>query len=703
MRRGMWSVLALALVWGSMALADGIIIPSPVPGVPPPPVRWLSIVYHRVTVTIKDGQVTTHVDQAFRNDGNFPVEGTYVFPLPPGAVVQEFKLWVGGEPVQGEVLPADQAREIYLDFLRKNRDPALLEYVGRDAFRARIFPIAPGETRRVELEYMELLSPEAGLFQYRYPLSPERFSARPIDEVRIEIAIKATHPLASVYSPSHSLTIERPDALSANGLYVERHVLPEKDFLLYYAFAEETVGADLITYKVEKEDSWFLLLVTPRPPRDLAPLPKELVLVIDRSGSMEGEKIAQAKAAAEFILTRLGPEDRFGLIAFSDEVTLLTEGVAALSEARVDTAVKTIRTLSAEGGTNIYEALKKAMEWLRPSDRPQYVIFLTDGLPTSGVTATDTIVRDVTAANVAKARLFAFGVGYDVDTHLLDLLTQDNRGTTTYVKPGEDLERAIASFYTKIAEPALSDLSLKVEGVSIWDVYPSALPDLFHGTQLTVVGRYGGSGRATVMLTGRRGREEEAFVYERDFPELAEGATFLPRLWATRKIGHLLNRIRLEGEAEELVEQIIELGTRYGIATPYTAFLVREEERALMPPPAAYTLPTGPAAVGAAQATKALTEAEVMEEAGLTREVGGRVFLFIQGAWRESTYQEGTQTVDIEYMSDAYFALIELFPEVAPILALGDEVILQIGKTFVHIGPEGLTELPPKVITQLQG
>lgn len=701
MRRLLGRLVVLALVLGSMGLADGIIIPTLVPGVP---AHWLTIVYHHVTVTSEDGRVTTHVDQAFRNDGEFSVEGTYVFPLPPGAVVQEFTLWVDGKPVHGEVLPADQARQIYLAYLQENRDPALLEYVGRDAFQARISPIAPGETRQVELEYMELLTPETGLFRYRYPLSPERFSARRLEEVRIEVNLEASYPLGSVYSPTHTVAVTRVAPSSVRAVYQERDVLPDRDFILYYAYAGEAVGADLVAYKPDGEDGWFLLLVTPPVARDLTPLPKDLVLVIDRSGSMEGEKMEQAKAAAVFILERLGKEDRFGVIAFDHEVAPLTAGLIPVSPDEVVKASKAVREVSAQGMTNIHAALTTAMGWLTPADRPQYVLFLTDGLATAGPTDTATIVKDVTAANRARARLFTFGVGYDVDAQLLDLLASHNHGTTTYVTPGESLEQALSTFYMKIAEPALSHLKLSVDGVTVWDFYPIELPDLFYGSQLAVVGWFKGSGPATIAITGKRGAEHVSFTYDKAFPAKATEASFLPRLWAARKIGHLLTIIRLEGETEELVKQIITLATQYGIATPYTSLLVLEEKMALMPPPAAsYAAPAGPAAVKAAEWTRNLAEADVVQKADLVREVDGRVFLFISGVWQESTYQEETPTVDIEYMSRAYFELLDLFPEVAPILALGEEVIFQSGKTFVRIGQTGLTELSPEVIAQLRG
>jgi len=643
--------------------------------------------------------VTTHVDQEFRNDYDYPLEGTYLFPLPPGAVVQGFAMWADGEPIEGRVLPADEAREIYLSYLRQHRDPALLEYVGRDTFQARVFPIPPGESRRIELEYVELLRPDADLYRYRYPLDTERFSAQPLEEVKIEVEFADARALSTVYSPTHKVTVERPSPAFVRVTYTARNVLPGKDFLLYYSFTEDVVGADLITFRTGEEDGWFLLLLTPARVREEASLPKDLVLVIDRSGSMEGRKIEQARQAAKFILEHLGEGDRFGVITFNEEVVPLTEGLALATPARVVAAVTAVSEIYADGWTNIHGALLQAMEWLSPSDRPQYVIFLTDGLPTAGPTDTATIVQDVTTANTAGARLFAFGVGYDVDTQLLDLLAQHNRGTTTYVIPDEDLEHALSSFYLKIAEPALTDPELEVQGVALYDMYPRELPDLFYGSQLSLVGRVSGSGVARVVLSGRRGGGRETIAFEWEFPEEAAEGSFLPRLWAARKIGHLLKVILLMGESQELVGQIVELATRYGIATPYTSFLVEEEERWAIPPAAT----SGAAPVMAARSTQKLAEAELAEELATVREVEGRIFLLIDGVWTESTYEDGTDTLDIEYLSDAYFQLLSELPELGPVLALGEEVVFQLGDTFVHVGPTGLTELSPERIAKLKG
>ncbi|HDS28909.1 MAG TPA: VWA domain-containing protein [Candidatus Acetothermia bacterium] len=687
------AALFACVLFSVVAVGDGIIVPHPGPEIPGPPVQWLTILYHHVTVSIDEGIAITKVDQAFRNETGATIEGTYLFPLPSGAVLQAFSLWIEGEEVAGKILPADEARDIYLSYVRQSRDPALLEYVGRGAFQAHVYPIEPGETRQISLEYAELLSPDLGWFRYQYPLAPERFSARPLEQVRVEVSVSSARAVGAVYSPSHEVSVTRDGASDAHAVYAERNVLPDRDFLLYYSLAGEAVGADLLTHTTEREDGWFLLLLSPPAERELAPLPKDVILVIDRSGSMGwngGDKMVQAKSAATFILNQLGAEDRFGVIAFESTVTDITPGLVPATPDAVVPARDQIAGLVASGGTNLHAALLRAMSWLPTEDRPHYVLFLTDGEATAGVVDTDQIVRDVTAGNQVRARLFTFGVGYDVNAHLLDLLAEQNQGTTTYVKPDENLEAALTSFYRKIAEPALSNLSLRVEGIATFDLYPTQLPDLFYGSQIAVFGRYAGDGAATIVLSGRRESEDVSYVYPVVFADEGSSVPFLPRLWAARKIGHLLNIIRFEGETEEIKNQIVELAMRYGIATPYTSFLVEEEERATVAPPSSQLrLFTGQQAVEAAQATQSLADAETSQRAGFVREIGDRVFLFVDEGWTESTYPTGDPTVDLVYLSEDYFEILEENPEVGAILALGDAVVFRLGEAWVRVVVEG--------------
>ena len=703
MRQTHWLVfglLVLSILFVSLVTsADGVVLPDR------PERGWLSIVYHDVTITICDGLVTTYVDQLFQNDTAADIEGRYVFPLPPGAVVSSFTMWVDGEALEARILDADEARSIYEDYVRRAIDPGLLEYIGRDMLSARIFPIPAGGERRITITYSELLSADNGVYRYRYPLDTERFSARPLERVRIAVDVKTNTALAAVYSPTHDLAVERASEDTASGVYEELNVLPTQDFLLYYAVSTEQMGMTLLTYRAPGEDGVFLLIATP--PQAFtaaAAIPKDLVFVLDTSGSMSGGKIEQTKEALGFILGNLNPDDRFAVIAFSDFTEALQTELVPVSAEAVALATGWVSRIDASGGTNIDQALSLACSIFEENDRPRFLVFLTDGEPTVGETDPLTIARHAADANTAAARVFVFGVGYNVNTVLLDQLAQENRGTTTYVLPGENLEIALSNFYRKIAFPVLADTELAIDGVETTDLHPRVMPDLFRGTQFLVLGRYRGYGQARVTLSGHAQGAGTAYTTVQTFPDVALEAAFLPRLWAGRKIAYLLDQIRLYGESDELVEEVIALSKRYGIITPYTSFLVDEDLSAQEAADAVYgaTAPaSGASAVRAASALKTLAEGETMQrDIEGVRIVGDRTYFFRDGVWTDSTY-DGQETIDVAVYSTAYFELLEIVPWIGPHLAIGESAVICVGGVYVRIAEEGLETLTQEAITSL--
>ena len=547
-------LIVLLLVLAPPAHADGIIIVTtelPPPGQPPFRGYPLSIKYHRVTVSIENQVATTHVDQVFVNDASFAVEGTYVFPLPEGATISEFAMWVEGEKFEGKLLTKEEARAIYESYVRRQRDPALLEYVGRGAFQASIFPIPPGDERRVELTYSEILTLDEGLMRYRYPLDTERFSNRPIKDVSISVDITSKEALKAIYSASHLIAVDRQGDYRARVGYEEYDVQPDRDFELYFSVAEEDIGLNLLSYKPEDEDGFFLLLVAPRVEIEEAEVvSKDVLLVLDTSGSMRGEKMQQAKAALDYVLDHLQPQDRFNITAFSTGVRHYAQHPRPAEER--EEAHRWVQQLDAAGGTAINRALLEALVQVDP-DRPTILIFLTDGLPTEEVTEPEMIMANVAREAGENVRLFTFGVGHDVNTILLDSIAQAHRGASAYVTPGQSIEEVVSGFYAKVSTPVLADLDLDFGGVHAEEMYPYPLPDLFAGTQLVVVGRYRRGGPTILTLRGEINQKPQTFTYEDLTFRREGGEPFIARLWATRKIGYLLDQIRLHGKDPELV------------------------------------------------------------------------------------------------------------------------------------------------------
>lgn len=599
-----WTLVAawLGLLWTvTPAFAAGLIIVEDVPDwVEPPPRHFLpphpprpfppprphrfaplDVNYVKVHTRITDQVAVTAVDQEFYNPNAARLEGTFVFPVPKGAHINKFSMEIDGKQVEAELLPADKARRIYEDIVRKLKDPALLEYAGREVFKVRIFPIEPNSKKRITLSYTELLKADNGLVSYVLPLNTEKFSAKPIRQVSVKVDLESKRPLKSIYSPSHSVQVKRRGSDQATATYEASEVQPDTDFALYFASEKDEIGVNLLTQRQSDEDGYFLLLASPGVDlKERQVVTKNVAFVLDTSGSMAGKKLEQAKKALLFCVENLNDGDRFEIIRFSTEVEPLFDKLVKATEPNRAKANDFIRDLKPIGGTAIDDALRKALA-LRPGqdDRPFVVIFLTDGRPTIGTTDEDQIVANVKKENEGRTRVFCFGIGTDVNTHLLDRITEDTRAISQYVLPDEDLEVKVSSFFSKIKEPVLANPTLTFTGgIRATKLYPSPLPDLFKGEQLVLVGRYSGKGDAAIIVEGTVNGAARKFTYEVNFPAEASDSELVPRLWATRRVGYLLDEIRLHGENSELRDEVTELARKYSIVTPYTAYLILEDE-----------------------------------------------------------------------------------------------------------------------------
>lgn len=708
----MWKYILLMIIAISSGLmspagADGIIIVDPPPGVDVRLDQSLAIKYHHVDIQIKDQVATTRVDQVFVNDNPWTAEGTYIFPLPEGAAVSDFVMWVDGKAVHGEILEADEARTIYDDVVRRMKDPALLEYVGRKALKASVFPIPPGEERKIELEYSQILPVENGLVHYIYPLSTERFSSRPLEDLVVRAQIESREPLKAVYSSRHEVSIDREDDYHALLGLEQSDVLPDRDFELFYTISSEKIGLNLLSFKEEGQDGFFLLLAAPDVKvNEEEIVVKDIILVLDTSGSMQGEKMDQAKEAARYVLNHLNPLDRFAIVSFATTTRSFSPSLEPAAQA--DKGKDFLDRLEAMGSTDINRAMIEAVG-LAEEVRPTTLIFLTDGLPTEGVTVTGAILDNVAREAPDNVRIFSFGVGDDVDTDLLDQISMDHGGASTYVRPGEEIDEEVSAFYRRVKMPVLSDLSLDWGDIIVDQVYPQRIPDLFAGSQLIMLGRYREGGPAKITLKGMVNQEERSYTYE-DLSFRKEGGDdFIPRLWATRAVGYYLTQIRLYGEKQEWIDSIVSLSTRYGIITPYTSFLVQEkdifstqgreeiisdfeEEMAAAAAEPAF----GEAAVEKAVYQKSLSAAPVgaavpvnmsvstgidgtskmVRVSEVLKNVGSKTFLWRNDTWIDTTFDRSMKTKKVAFLGEEYFDLISQVPVLGSYFALGERVIV---------------------------
>jgi Ca-activated chloride channel family protein len=565
--------LAVLLVVGSSARAAGMLIPAE-KKLPP-----LALVDQKVTINIEDQIAVTRIEQAFRNHTGRELEATYLFPVPKGASVRKFTMWVNGVETPGEIVEADKARKIYTDIVSRSHDPGLLEYMNNQLIKVRVFPVPAKGDQRISLSYTSVSNADNGLIEYMYPMRTDGKAAETLEKFSIAINLKDQRPLTNIYSPSHPITITRPNDKEAVIGFEKNEAILDRDFQLFYQAGDKDVGVTAVTHRpIADRPGYFMMLLSPR--AELSKMqqqPRDFVYVIDTSGSMRGKRITQAKNALKYCLRNLNEGDRFAMMNFASTVTKYTNNLQAATPGNLEAARRWVDELEATGGTAIDDALRDALA-MRSSDegRTYTMVFFTDGQPTWGERNPVKIMDNVKKRNTGNTRIFSFGVGDDVNTVLLDGLADATKAVSTYVRESEDIEAKVSSLYAKISNPVLANLKLDVgEGVTLSEVYPQQLPDLFHGSQLVVFGRYTGKGHAAVKLSGKIGMDTKEFVYELNFADKTAGNQgFVEDLWARRKVGHLLDQVRVQGESKEVLEEIIMLAKRYGITTPYTSYLL---------------------------------------------------------------------------------------------------------------------------------
>lgn len=740
-------IVALLAPLAPLAYADGLIQVNPAGA-------NVYVKSQNVTVDIDNQIATTKVEQIFMNESNSDVEVVYLFPVPEKSAISDFAMWVDGKKLEAQVLNQQQARGIYEGIVRAKRDPALLEYAGQGVIKASIYPISPRSEKQIQFQYRQVLKAENGLADFSYPLSAGKFNSRPIQNLAVTINLRSKDGLKAIYSPTHTVAVNRKSANEATISFEQRNVVLDRDFNLYYSAAEGDFGLNFLTFKdiaEPSENPYFMMLVSPKvddQTQQTEVVAKDVVLVVDNSGSMEGQKITQARQALLRVLDGLGPQDRFNIIVFNSTVFGFADGLQPIS--RRDEARNFVNRIRAEGGTDINTALQTALRQAqndRQTNRPQTVIFVTDGQPTSGVTNIDQILSNTQKATNSEIRLFTFGVGFDVNTTLLDALASQNRGTADYVKPNEDVESKVAQLYSRISQPVLTNVSIEFSGLSMEDFYPQPLPDLFLGSQLVLTGRFksrnGGSLPATTTATLKgfvNGRavsiDYSNLKLESDDPS----RSFIPRLWAGRKVGYLLTQIRSNNSAggqRELVDQVTKLALKYGIVTPYTSFLV-QEDRPVAPLPqgtfvggsgttaaaattaaavalggadyqksaaasvaaAATAAPASGAAavdnssqannlangntVAAATTAAATTAASAGGQAprqeaatgGQIKYVDTKTFILKNGIWTDTGWTGNGEIVKVPFNGDDYYKLLSAKPEWGKFFSVGEKVLV---------------------------
>ncbi len=688
-------IFLLALL-PAVALAEDP--PTPPPDLPPPPPPCVDCWWPAAPVAALDrlevrldvsgGAISARYRLRLSNPaGGGIAEGQIVLPVPTGSSVTDLVLSGGPETLEGKLLDADDAQRIYQEIVARQIDPALLHSLGDNLYEVRAFPVPAGEHREVSFTVTTPLTAEGEQALVEIPWS--RMSPRPASAV-VSAEIDVPWELRSALAPGHDIAFTREDTGRATVDWESGHGwTPGADFRLYLTGGEGLLATRLLAHRSGEQDGYFALLFAPAIEVDEV-VARDVILVLDTSGSMEGEKIEQAREAARYVLDHLSKDDRFGIVSFSRGVRVFDDELRPASE--VGDAGDFVDGLEAAGGTNISGGLERALD-LASGERPATVIFLTDGLPTEGIQETDGILDLAAQAAPERTQLFAFGVGYDVDTVLLDALSTRFTGSSHYVTPGEAVDAEVSRLFERVSTPVLTDVQVEIEGGDTYDMAPASMTGIFAGSQTLLTGRYETPGRVTVTVTGNSFEGEKRFTYDVTLPESDTADPTVAQLWAQRRVADLLTELRIEGERESLVEEIVAIATRFGIVTPYTAYLAQEPELAFSPQDAARSVQatasaapaSGEFAVDGASDLEELRDGRLELGGDAIRVIGDRSFYLVGDRWVQEGFEESVDAPEIRVGSPEFAALLEGSPDLATAAALGERVVTRGSAGWVTI------------------
>jgi Ca-activated chloride channel family protein len=540
----------------------------------------LEIVEHDVNVTINNGVAVTKVTQVFLNLEDRQVEALYTFPVPRGASVANFSMWINGTEVVGEVLEKQRAREIYNSYKQVRRDPGLLEQVDYRTFEMRIFPIGPKAEQRVEITYYQELEIDHDTLRYVYPLATttrQDIQAGVTGRFAMQLHVRSMVPIKEVVSPSHAgafvFATHTEDYVQAS--LENRGGRLDEDIVLNCTLSRPKTGLDLITSKEKNEDGYFMMTLTAG--EDLAAMDDSMdyVFVLDISGSMGNDgKLGLSRESIMAFIDGLETDDRFDVMTFNIQPTTLFGALQPAAGNANTEARRFLDQQSARGGTVLNSAITTAYKYADP-DRVLNVVILSDGMTEQRERAA---LLELIRQRPANCRVFCIGVGNDVNRPLLEQVAEDSGGLAAFLSRGDNYQQAAKAFRRKLMRPAAANLTLTINGLDVYDVEPKTLPNLYHGMPIRIYGRYRGDGQASVQLKGDvRGK---AFTSgdTMTFPKVDDSNPEIERMWAWKRVDQLQKEADRTNRRGDVIPEIIHLGETYSIVTEYTSFLVLEND-----------------------------------------------------------------------------------------------------------------------------
>ncbi|MEN8149595.1 MAG: VIT domain-containing protein [Planctomycetota bacterium] len=584
MRRHLALVTVALAILVTNAHAAGLLRPRD--GSPP-----IGVKSHRVTAVLEDGLARTTLRQTFVNPGNRMLEAIYTFPVPEGAALVDVAMEVGGQRLEGLLAERKQARKIYDSIVRRKKDPALVEQTGRNQFRLSVFPVMPRADTVVEVTWAQRIPLSQGAFRYVYPLFLMEGHAETEEDFTFVLTVDSSAPLATITSPIADMDIIRKGPGTAIASFERSRARLDEDVVVEARVEKAEPALSVRTFRRAGEDGFFQAVVTAPQARDAELIPRDVILVVDTSGSMGGAKIAQAKAAALYLLENLRPADRVNVIRFSSDVQGFADGPLPATPDRLAALAKFVNEFHSGGGTALGDALNAAVKVAPEPGRVRTVVFLTDGLPTVGEKRPAEIIGFAKVGGDRGLKVFTFGVGRDVNPSLLEGISRAGRGLAEVFRPEGEVESRLRRFLDRTASPVLANIRFEVEGLSIHDVHPRPIPDAYLGEQVTILGRYREGGAHPVRVRAVLGDRETVIEATADFRKTPGGAESTMHLFARHKLDFLESALRLRSglsddayyasldrgaysTADEIIAEIVNLSLLANVQSAYTSFLV---------------------------------------------------------------------------------------------------------------------------------
>lgn len=540
----------------------------------------LEIREHDVQVTINNGIAVTDVTQIFLNTENRQVEALYTFPVPKGASVANFSMWISGKEMIGEVVEKKRAREIYNSYKQKRQDPGLLEQVDYKTFEMRIFPINANAEQKVQITYYQELNIDHDQGTYVYPLATvtrKGIDSKTTGKFAINFEVKSTIPIVDIQSPSHGdafVMAKHSDEYCVASLETTGGSLAS-DVVLNYDLSRPNSGLDMITSNQPGDDGYFCMTITAG--KELAEKDSgmDYVFVLDVSGSMANDgKLIVSKNALDAFIDEITEKDRFEVMTFNLTPNTLFGELKSGSEAIKDNARSFMATQKARGGTELVPAMTTAYKYGEP-DRTLNVVILSDGMTEQNERQT---LLQMIQSRPANSRVFCIGIGNEVNRPLLEQMAEDSGGLAAFISRGDDFKRAAKGFKRKLMRPVATDLQIDFGGLRVFDVEPVVLPNLYHGSPIRIYGRYSTSVNSPITLSGNIQGIEMKQTVDMLFPEKDMQNPEIERMWAWKRVDLLLKKADRTGSREQVLNDIVRLGEGYSIVTPYTSFLVLEND-----------------------------------------------------------------------------------------------------------------------------